>query len=284
MNRSTGAVAGAVGWLALLVVIASPASAHGSVAHGSDGLALPLVLALPVLAGLVGGVVALVARGWPPGGRGWSAGVLARFPGPRGWTSRFQWARGIAVAVGLLLVALGGTFAVAALAGDPRLGAAGLVVGALATRWVGHRGGRVGPGRHRGHHAGLALGGVCAHRVVEGAALGALYAVGAAVGGVGVAVVAGHTALETAAVGALAGPRRLRALGAVGLVQVGYVVGAVGGFVAGGSVPAPVEALALGLVGGVFLLAGVAEARHARSADPGGCISGATPRAAREGQ
>lgn len=281
LTRTVGVVASALGWLALLAAGATPASAHGSVAHGSDGLALPLVLALPVLAGLVGGVV---ARGWPPGGRGWTAGVLARLPGLRGRTPRLRWARGVAVAVGLLLVALGGTFAVAALVGDPGPGVAGLVVGALATRWVGHRAGTAGPGRHRGHHTGLALGGVCAHRVVEGAALGALYAVGATVGGVGVAVVAGHTALETAAVGALAGPHRLRALGAVGVVQVGYVVGAVGGFVAGGSVPGPVEALALGLVGGVFLLAGVGEARHARSVDPGGCTSGSTLRGARDGQ
>lgn len=168
---------------------------------------------------------------------------------------------------GLVLLVLGGTFAITALTKHPLLGLGGGCVGGLAALWIASRDGDQ-QGR-RGHHANLTLGGVCAHRVLEGVALGALYTASASVGVVGVVVIAGHTALETAAVGGLYIPHRSKAFAAIALVQIGYIVGAGAGVGVSMSVPVSVRITSVGLMAGVLLIVGVGEMKHSSSAPAG---------------
>ena len=150
-------------------------------------------------------------------------------------------------------------FAITALTEYPLLGVAGGGVGALTALWIASRdGGRL---EQRGHHAHLTLGGVCTHRIFEGLVLGTLYTAGAPVGMVGVAVVAGHTVFETAAIGGLYPLSRVQAFAAICLVQIGYAVGAVAGVTVSLSGPVSVHSTTLGVTAGVLLIVGVAELR-----------------------
>lgn len=219
-----------------VLVWSGTASAHGGGGYGGPPIALPVVLWVPVVAGLIGGVLPVCYR------------ALSTSVSERHRTSR---------GLGLLLVVLGGTAAIAALAEHLLLGAVGGYVGAATARWFAGRQGVVSP--EPGHHADLAFGVVFAHRFLEGVALGTLYLANAAVGAVGAAVVAGHAALETAAVGGLYAPNRLRGIAAAVLVQIGYPLGAVAGLGVGTSIPAPVRIASIGVVGGILLVAGVEE-------------------------
>lgn len=219
-----------------VLVWSGTAGAHGGGAHGGPPIALTVVLWVPVVAGLVGGVLAVRYHA-----RATSVAARRR-------TARW---------LGLLLVALGGTAVIAALAEQLLLGAAGACAGLATARWFAGRHDAVRPAS--GHHADLAFGVVCVHRFLEGVALGTLYAASAAVGAVGAAVVAGHAALETAAVAGLYAHDRLRGIAAAVLVQVGYPLGAIAGIGVGAAIPAPVRVAAIGLVGGVLIVAGVGE-------------------------
>lgn len=215
------------------------ASAHGGVGHGGVSVAFPIVLGVPVLTGLLGGVVAVHYR--------------AR-------SRRDAHRHRVNGAFGVLLIALGSTFAIPVLTTRPILGISGAAIGALGMGWIANRDEdhRWGPG----HHVDLTLGGICTHRILEGIALGTIYTVNAAVGVVGVAVIAGHTALETATVGGLYSPHRVQAFAAIGLVQLGYLGGAVIGVSGSVSVPAPMQFIAIGLLCGGLLVMGVTELRN----------------------
>lgn len=229
----------AVGFLAL----SGTANAHGDVGDGGAPVAVVVVLGLPIVAGLLGGAVVVrrrrLARRWghhPPG-----------------------------ITLGPLLAVLGATFAAAA--GTERLPIAivGGTAGAVSAAAIARRGIRTGPGCR--DHAHLTLGAVCAHRVLEGAALGALYGTGAIVGVVGAAFLAGHTAVETAAVAGLYAPHRARAAGAIVLVQVGYASGVAVGVAIAGAIPTPIRIVALALAGGVLLGTGGIELKRSLAAD-----------------
>lgn len=220
-------------------LVSAPVSAHEGINHDGVSVAFVVVLGLPVFAGFLGGVVTIRYRNrttTATGGHRASAGL------------------------GILLIALGGTLVIMAATKNPSLGLAGGSVGMLTTLWLANRDGRARRGC--GRHTDLALGGVCIHRALEGVILGGLYTAGAAVGLVGAIVIAGHTALETAAVSGLYVPRNLRALGAVVLVQGTYIAGAVVGVGVTGSVPVWAQVTSLGLVAGILLVVGVDETRH----------------------
>lgn len=208
------------------------AGAHDPFGSGGPPVALAVVIGLPVVAGLGGGVLAIrwVRRVHPSTGR----------------VMRSLLAAGLAM--------LGGSLVLWGATAAPSLGITGGVGGALAA----HQLGRSDRGVHRGCHDDLALGAVSAHRLVEGAALGALYGVGTVVSLLGAVVLAGHTAVESAAIGGLyaAGPRRARAIGAVLLVQAGFAGGAVVGLGVAVRVPTDVHALAVALAGGVLVIVG----------------------------
>lgn len=222
-------VAGAVG----LVWLSGPAAAHGTTAAGGDPVTLSVVLGLPTLAGLGGGAIALQRLRTDRPGR------------PRTL---------VGLVLGLALAALGLTAAASALWTDPWLGLAGGVVGVLALPLA------TGADRatFRGCHADVAVGAVSLHRLLEGVAIGGLYAAGAAVGLLGALLVAGHTALESAVAGGVyagTAPRR-RAFGAIVVVQAGYVGGTLAGIGAAGAVPGSVRTATIALVGGVLLAVG----------------------------
>ena len=225
----------AVGIVGLGVVPAT-VSAHGEIGHGGVPVAFLIVVGLPVIAGVLGGGIAIKF-----GSR--------RLPN----TSR----RRTRIVFGLLLIALAGTFAISALAQSPLLCIAGGIFGALTTVRIVRREGTERRG-HR-HRADLTFGGICAHRILEGVVLGALFTASAFFGVVGVVVVASHAALETAVVGGVYHPHRVLAFGAITLIQVGYTVGVLVGVVAGASVPVSVQTALLGLVAGVLLIVGVSE-------------------------
>jgi len=204
-------------------LLAVPAAAHGATAR-AVGVAFPAVVAGTVVASLLGGglVFAVHCRGSNRGAHG--------------------------TAVPLLLLALGGAALVLAVARSvPTAGVA--FVGAAAVY------------RHRdasltdcGSCADATLGAVTVHRSLEGVVLATVYAADAALGLVGAAILAVHAAAETAAVGALYAAVDWRhAVGAVCLVQVGFVLGVAAGWSAVDAVPPVVQAGLLALVGGVLL-------------------------------
>jgi hypothetical protein len=96
----------------------------------------------------------------------------------------------------------------------------------------------------------------------EGVVVGALYSSGSVVGLVGAVILAGHTALETAAVGALYASNRFRAGGAITLVQFSYVAGTVAGLLVVNGVPEALRVAVFALTGGVLLWTGGAAMRH----------------------
>ena len=236
-----------LGLLSLLGLAAAPVRAHGLASDGHGPVPFSIVVFLPVIAGIIGGIVAV--RGplrSPPGDSG---PVLGRF-------------------LGFLALALAGTLLVAAVAVAPLLGM-GTTVGTLIALCLAPR--VVDGGALTDLHADLTLAGICAHRVFEGVAIAALYATGTALGTLGVLVVSGHTALETGLVGGMPGLSRRRAITGVGLVQVAYASGAGIGLVMGVAVPPVIRTVSLGALAGVLLVIGVREARgataHAHATD-----------------
>lgn len=224
-----------------LVVFSVTASAHGSghgIGHGGTAAAFAVVFGLPVFVGLAGGVAAIRYRSLR---RGKTTG------------------KDSSIGVGLLLVGLGVASLLPAVTGNLWLAVAGGTIGAVIALWVAGTG--TVPETGCGNHADLTLGAISAHRVLEGVVLGTLYSAGAAVGLLGAVVLAGHAALETAAVGGLyaTAPRRTQAVGALVLVQAGYVVGGIAGLGVAGAVPVPVRTLALAVVGGALLIVGAGE-------------------------
>ena len=232
-----------------IVILSATASAHDFGNGGGPGgaeTAFAIVLALPTLAGLAGGVAAVRYR---------------RFRGST--TGR----RESSIVVGFLLVGLGGTSILSAMSGLPWLSVAGGTIGALvALRFV-----RVHTHSDTGfgNHAGITFGAISTHRVLEGVVVGTLYSAGAAIGLLGAVVLAAHTALETAAVGGLyaGATRRIWIAGAIVFVQAGYVVGAVASLAVAVAVPTSVQTITLALVGGALLIVGIAETKHSVGAE-----------------
>jgi hypothetical protein len=103
--------------------------------------------------------------------------------------------------------------------------------------------------------------------VLEGIVLGALYSTGAVVGLIGAITIAGHTALETTAVGGLFASHRVQASSAIVLVQVGYASGAAAGVAIADTTPTPVRIVALALAGGILLGAGGTELKRSFGVD-----------------
>jgi hypothetical protein len=212
----------------LTATISTPAAAHGTAA--AAGLAFPAVVVASVGASLLGGgaILALVDPGAPVDG----ADRVVPF----------------------LLLALGGLSVGLALDGAPL----GVATGALAGVGV------VATARDRGVTgcgacADAALGAVTLHRGVEGVVLATLYAADAALGVAGAAVLALHAMAEAAAVGSLYAVTRRHALGAVCLLQVGFVVGVVAGWSLIDAVPPVARTGALALVGSALLAVGARE-------------------------
>lgn len=223
--------------VASLVSVSGTARAHGSIGHGGDPVAFAFVIGLPVLAGLGVGAVLLTYR--------WGS-----------WTLPAD--RRLGVAFGLLLGVLGVTLAMAVVREGHELGIAFGVLGLLMVLWIGRREGTGG----LVEHAEITLAAISVHRVVEGVALGALYKSGVVVGLVAAIGIASHTAIETAAVGGLYSTYRHKLLGAVMLIQISYVVGALFGIGATILVPPSLQVRVTALVGGILLGIGVHETRH----------------------
>jgi len=225
------------GATALLAVASSAGAvrAHG-VGGGGGTVGFTAVVGLAVAAGVVAGLTA--------GVRGGSAGTC-------GWPGRV---------VGPGLAVLGVLAAVTALTRFPVVGTGCLLAGAAVTAAVFRR--QHAPGGGRAACARATLGAVTAHRVVEGVSLAAVYATGSALGLAGAAILAGHATAETAAVGGLFGAvSRTRAALAVGVVQAGFLAGAVGGLAGTtGLPPVPTNGV-VALAGGTLLVVGAAETR-----------------------
>jgi hypothetical protein len=230
----------------LTAALSTPVAAHGTTATAS-GLAFPAVVVASVGASLLGGgtVLALI----DPAARVGGADRVVPF---------------LLLALGCLSIGL-------ALDGEPLGVAAGATagVGIVATA----RGRAV---TDCGACADAALGAVTLHRGLEGAVLATLYAADAALGLVGATLLAVHAMAETAAVGSLYATTRRVALGAVCLLQVGFVVGVVAGWRLIDAVPPVAETGALALVGAVLLAVGVREGYH-RYADERTVAASALP-------
>lgn len=224
------------GWTAGVVGLSGTATAHGPQSHGGEPVAFAVVVGLPIVAGLGGGVLAI---------RGLRMVRMA----PSG--------RRLGVVLGVTFAVLGATFAVSAVTTSRQIGLVGGTVGAVGALWVS----RSDEPQNRGCHADLTLGAVSVHRLLEGLALGALYSAGAAVGLISAVLLAGHTAFETAAVGGLhtASARRSRAVGAVLLVQASYAVGAFVGLGVADALPASARVAAIAIAGGALLIVGASE-------------------------
>lgn len=226
--------------LALVVACSGGASAHGT--HGSGPpVEFAVVVAVPVLAGLAGGLAATSRR-------------VDAISVPH-----------VGTAFGVALVALGFAFLFRAAADAPMLSVALAIGGGIAARTLlGHHAAHQEAGAaHRGADAALAAIGV--HRFVEGSALAVAYGVGTAVGAFGAAVLAGHAVFEAAILGRLhVRIGRVRALAAVAAVQASFVLGA---FVGGSAFPSSVRvsAAVLAVAGGVLLAVGLGETRWRRA-------------------
>ncbi|WP_338742052.1 hypothetical protein [Haloplanus salilacus] len=208
-------------------VLSTPVAAHG-VGTAAAGLGFPLVVAASVGASLFGGGLVLAAAG------------RRNVP--------------IRRVVLPLLVALGGLSVALALDVVPISAVLGVTVGVgLATAVRGRT------LTDCGTCADAALGAVTLHRGLEGVVLATLYAADAALGVAGAAVLAVHAMAETAAVGSLYATSRRYALGAVCLLQVGFVGGVAAGWRVVDAVPPALEAGLLALVGGVLLAVGARE-------------------------
>lgn len=233
------------------VVVASSMTArahevgHAVLGHGDTTATFLVVVGLPVVAGLIGGMMAVRYCSRK------RSGPADRLSG------------GV---IGLLLVGLGVSSLLSAIVGHVWLSAAGVIVGAATALSVEISETSSRPGC--GNHAELTLGTISFHRLLEGVVIGTLYAADAAVGLVGTVVLAGHATLETAAVSGLyAGTQqRISVVGAVGLVQVGYLVGAIAGLGVAVVTPFPAKTFALAVVGGVLIVVGVGKTERSITA------------------
>lgn len=213
----TAALGGAAG-------CAHPVAAHGGVPAGGAGFDVPVAVVIVATAGVLAGTGVVVARDGTATGR--YARYLSRLVGP-------------------LLVCIGGLAALSALFRQPGMAAGGVAVGlgigaVLATRAT------------HSTRTAMTTGTIGLHRFAEGAALASLALVGPAVTALGVAVLAGHTALECVVV---AGQRTrpVAAITAVCAVSGLFVLGAAAGAV--GLFAVPVSRALLGAVLGGALLA-----------------------------
>jgi len=221
-----------VGGALLATVTATPTAAHG-VDTVSTGLAFPLVIAAVVGTSLLGG------------------GLVLAFVG-RSTRSGYRWVLPLSV------VALGGTALALAATRAAAMAVVGTVVGCGVVYVA-----RDAAITDCGACADAALGAVILHRGFEGVVLATVYAADAALGLAGAGLVAGHATAETAAVGSLyAAAGRRYVLGAVLVVQAGFVVGVALGWGVVDAVPATVQAGLLALVGGVLLTVGGREVRR----------------------
>ncbi|WP_338742058.1 hypothetical protein [Haloplanus salilacus] len=220
--------------LALLTAAAlsTPAAAHGT-ATTVRGLAFPAVVVASIGASLLGG------------------GVVLALTDPAAGTDRVD------RVLPPLLLGLGGLSITLALDGAPLGVAAGVLAGVGVVAVV--RGRAV---TDCDTCADAALGAVTLHRGLEGVVLATLYAADAALGVAGAAVLAVHAMAETAAVGSLYAATRRHAVGAVCLLQVGFVGGVAAGWRVVDAVPPVAETGALALVGAVLLAVGVQEGYH----------------------
>jgi hypothetical protein len=187
---------------------------------------------------------------------GLSIGLLSvRIGGGGGWIPTVS-DRAVDVVLATGFLSLGGAFLVTAVDSAPSLAlvatAAGSGLTALGIRAVDTRTGcQCVPG------ANFAVGGVAAHRVVEGVALGAAVAVGGRVGLVASALVVGHTAVEAGLLGAAYGATsQLHGVAVVVGVQLALVCGAAVGIATIENIPLIAEAIVLALAGGALVIVG----------------------------
>lgn len=216
------------------------ASAHGDAGRGGPPVAFAVVVGLPIVVGLVVGVAAIA--------------VQRR-------THRTQTGHHSTRVFGLLFLFLGGVFAIEVAARSPWLALAGSAVGGIgAMAILTHRGVSQ---RGDGRYTELSCGAISLHRVLEGFAIGTLYSAGAAVGVLGAVAIAGHTVLETGAIGGRYRSYHRESLAAIGLVQLGYAGGAIAGVGLAVTVPVTAQSALLALAGGVLLAVGTNETRNA---------------------
>jgi len=224
-TTSRRAVAATVG----TALLATPVAAHGATAR-TVGVAFPAVVAASVAASLLGGGIVLAA--------------LGRLPRSRGL-------------VPILLLTLGVLSVVLAVAETPAGAALGLGTGLGVVALA-----RDHAVTDCGACADAALGAATLHRGFEGVVLATVYAADAALGLLGAGILAVHAAAETAAIGSLYAASRRHALGAVCLLQVGFVAGVAVGWRVVDTVPPSVEAGLLALVGSALLAVGTREGYH----------------------
>lgn len=222
-----------------LTAFSTSASAHGDAGHGGTPVAFAVVVGLPVVVGLVAGVTALPVRRR---------------------THVDQTGHYSTAVLGLLILFLGGTFAIEAATRSRWLALAGGTAGGMVALWVAAH--NETQQRNDVCHAELTCGAISLHRALEGLAIGALYSAGAVVGVLGAVAIAGHTVLETGAVGGQYRSFRLEAIGAIGLVQLSYAVGAIVGISLTAMIPVPIQSISLALAGGILFAIGVNETRH----------------------
>jgi hypothetical protein len=233
MSSTARRVAVALG----VALLSTPTSAHVGTA-ATTGLPFPHVVAGIVLVSLLGGGFVLIGYGRRP----WSNGRAA---------------------LPVLVVVLGAAALALAVTRAATVTLVGLAAGVGVVYFAGDAG-----VTDCGVCADATLGAVTLHRGLEGVVLATVYAADAALGLVGALVVAGHAAVETAAVGSLyaaAGGRY--ALAAVVVVQTGFVVGVAGGAGVVDGVSPTAEAGLLALVGGVLLGVGIREGRRLHVSD-----------------
>ncbi|WP_331235641.1 hypothetical protein [Natronorarus salvus] len=232
--------------LSLLAVVPAVVRAHGAPADHGVGVSFGVVVAAALGIGVVAGLTVLFT------GISIRAHAMARFDR----------------VVGVFLIVLGIALAVTAIGEYSVLAVAGVLGGGVVA-WT-------ASSRARGtHHADVTLVALGTHRVVEGAVLAAVYLAGAAVGTLGVVLIVGHVAVETAAVAGLyvaAGTDPARVLVAIGLMQAGFGVGVLGGTVLATGVPETVQAIVVAAGAGVLLVVGNAEmnGHHRHGPDPPG--------------
>lgn len=230
--------------LVFLSCSADIARAHVPGDSGGPVVGLAAIVAASVVVSLLGGFALAVAEG------------------RRGHRS----APYLGVAFGALLTISGGLAVSAAAFDDLAVAAVGALTGAFLVRSFSAHAGSGGVIRHSGdetrgsdRHAGAALGAVVVHRAIEGLTVAAVYTAGSAIGVLGAVVLAGHATAETVAVGGLYLGDRVRVLGAVCLVQIGFVVGAVVGQVTTVPFLPAHRFVLLAVVGGVLLVVGGSE-------------------------
>jgi hypothetical protein len=112
------------------------------------------------------------------------------------------------------------------------------------------------------HHASMGLGAIASHRAIEGSLLAALYLSNVALGVLGAVVLTVHATLETVAVASAYWSRTpQRAVGAVILVQLSFVGGAMLGRVTTVTLPEMIQQVTLAVVGVTLVVLGVSRVR-----------------------